>query len=60
MRISDVPGHETVMVSVLHEDTRELCHWQTIAPAELTVAPHHHHRDEVLTVQSGRIRFFLD
>jgi hypothetical protein len=60
MRISDIPGHNTVIVSVLQEDTRQLCHWRTIAPAGLTVAPHHHHRDEVLTVRSGRVRFVLD
>lgn len=60
MRISNIPGHDTVIVSVLQEDTRQLCHWRTIAPAGLTVAPHHHHRDEVLTVRSGRIRFILD
>ena len=60
MRISNIPGHDTVIISVLQEDTRQLCHWRTIAPAGLVVAPHHHHRDEVLTVRSGRIRFVLD
>jgi hypothetical protein len=60
MRVSGIPGYELEVASVLQEDARQLCRWRTVAPAGLIVAPHHHHRDEVLTVRSGRIRFVFD
>jgi len=60
MRVSGIPGYELEIASVLQEDARQVCRWRTVAPAGLIVAPHHHHRDEVLIVRSGRIRFVFD
>jgi cupin domain len=60
MRVSGIPNFESLVVSVVREDTRLVCRWQIIQPAGLIVADHHHHRDEVVQVQSGRIRLVLD
>ena len=60
MRVIGVPEYETVVVSAVQEASRVLCQWQTVAPAGLIVEGHHHHRDEIVQVQTGRIRLVLD
>ena len=59
MRVIGVPEYESVVVSAVQEASRVLCRWQTVAPAGLIVEGHHHHRDEIVQVQSGRIRLVL-